>query len=509
MMNFAPSLRVWMRQHGARTTLAAGVALCCACHGAGRRSPVAPAPASRAESGRDSSGTRQAGTAVAAIALDSVPLALRLQPVTPADSARAAAVLRELPDTSPIELGPTWDIDVRSYETRERVAYWVTRFTGDARDRFQAQVERGTRYEPLMRARLRAAGLPGDLVYLALIESGYDPHAYSRAAAVGMWQFMTSTGRGAGLRVNWWIDERRDPLRSTEAAIGFLRYLLDQFGSTYLAAAAYNGGPGRVSRGLTRYETDLRGSTGDDIFFALAEKDYLRPETRDYVPRLIAAALVAKNPTHYGLVIHRLPTLAYDSARVPGGTPLAALARASHSPVDDVLDLNPQILRGLTAPGDSSWARIPAGAGPAFDSLFTALNRGERTGLSVWHSKSGESMARIARRHGLTAKQLAWYNPKAARLKNGDLHAGQVIRIPTAAVVTAARDVPDPAIERYGAGRAVHIVRRGETLGGIERRYHTSVTSLMRLNGLRKSTIFPGQALATRGSRAKTAKAKK
>src|SRR5215212_1968056 len=133
-------------------------------------------------------------------------------------------------------------------------------FTGRAKDRIAARLEIGTRYEPMIRARMREGGIPEDMYYLALVESGYDPNAYSKAAAVGMWQFMTSTGRGMGLRIDWWIDERRDPVRSTDAAVRFIKGLNEQFGSMYLAAAAYNGGPGRIARGLTRYADDFAGT---------------------------------------------------------------------------------------------------------------------------------------------------------------------------------------------------------------------------------------------------------
>src|SRR5258705_10450953 len=127
----------------------------------------------------------------------------------------------------------------------------------------------------MIRAKMRAGGLPEDMYYLALIESGFDNNAYSRAAAVGMWQFMTSTARGMGLRVDWWVDERRDPVRSTEGAVRLIKSLRDQFGSLFLAAAAYNGGDGRVARGLVRYAGSLDGVEGDDRFFTLADTRYL------------------------------------------------------------------------------------------------------------------------------------------------------------------------------------------------------------------------------------------
>jgi membrane-bound lytic murein transglycosylase D len=314
---------------------------------------------------------------------------------------------------------------------------------------------------------------------------------------------MTSTARGTGLRVDWWVDERRDPVRSTDGAIKFLGWLNEQFGSLYLAAAAYNGGPGRIARGLTRYADDLEGQTGDEAFFALAEKDYLRAETRDYVPRLIAAALIAKDPKRYGFDLRYDSAFVYDSVRVGPTTPLAAVARAVHTTLDSVVDLNPEILRGVTPPRDSFTVRVPVGDGSGFDSAFAALPRAIRTAYKHETSRKGDTMARIARRAGITVKQLGWYNPKTKPNRHGRVAVGETMLIPTAAVVAAAHDVPDPSIERYGssAHNVTHVVKRGESLGLIAKRYHSSVTSIMRLNGLRKSMIFPGQVLLVKGSK--------
>lgn len=398
---------------------------------------------------------------------------------------------------------PTWDIDVQSYEGHQRVAYYVSRFAGEARERFEASLSRGSRYEPMIRAKLHAAGLPEDMYYLALIESGFNTNAYSRAAAVGLWQLMTSTAQGVGLRVDWWVDERRDPVRSTDAAIRFLKYLNEQFGSLYLAAAAYNGGPGRIARGLTRYADDFEGTTGDDLFFALAEKGYLRNETREYVPQLIAAALVAKEPERYGLTVHELAPYAYDSVSVPGATPLAAVARAAGVSLADVVELNPQLLRGMTPPRTTWRVRVPAGKGAGFDSAFAALPKAERTAYKRVLSKKGDTPAALARRNGIAAHQLKWYNPHLeVSRRTGRLVPGQVIIVPTEAVVAAAHDVPDPAVEIYGAsrrGRTIyHTVRAGENLDRIARRYGTTSKAIMRLNGLRKSIIFPGQTLVVK-----------
>lgn len=510
----------WMRAMvcGAATLLAA-----CAHHRARPTAAAAPAslpaslpaspPASPPASGRPAAG-----------AADTVAVKPPDTTVTHAEVTQQA--LREFGDSGGIRVsggtsgdsttaasdaapGPTWDIDVRSYATQTRVSHFVALFSGGARDTFSQWVQRGTRYEPLIRGKLRNAGLPEDMAYLPIIESGYSPHAYSSAAAVGMWQLMTSTARGAGLRVDWWIDQRRDPVRSTDAAIRFLRYLKDQFGSIYLAAAAYDGGPGRISRGLARYADDFEGTTGDDLFFALADKKYLRGETKDYVPQLIAAALVAKEPARYGLHIEPQEVYAYDTVRVGPSTPLAAVAKASGTPLAAISDLNPYILRGVTPPKDSLTVRVPVGSAVGFDSNFATLSERDRTAYTRLTTRQGDSFSSLADRAGVSVRHLKWYNPNVHALKSGRLPVGDVVLVPSGSVTGAALDVPDPAIERYGTGRGIHIVKSGESLGRIAVHYHTTVATLMRLNGLRKSVILPGQALVVSGSAAPARKHKK
>jgi membrane-bound lytic murein transglycosylase D len=407
---------------------------------------------------------------------------------------------------------PTWDMDVRSYETQERVAHYVTMFTGRAKERIAERLQRGTRYEPMIRAKMKAGGLPEDMYYLALVESGFDPHAYSRAAAVGMWQFMTSTARDMGLRVDRWVDERRDPVRSTGAAVRFIRGLREEFGSLYLAAAAYNGGPGRVSRGLARYADDLEGTPGDDAFFVLAEKDYLRNETREYVPQLIAAALIAKEPTRYGMTLHALPPFAYDSVRVHGGTPIAAIAKAAHASTHDILDLNPHLLRGMTPPREDFQVRVPVGAAAGFDSALAALPEAELKTTVGLETKKGQTAAGLAEAHGISVAAFKAFNPNLERLKSGRLAPGQYVVFPTPAVASASLDIPDPAIEKYphsSARARVHTVRRGETMRGIAEKYDTSVERLMKINGLRKPRIFPGQTLLLTRASSKSSKGSK
>ncbi|MEK7240204.1 MAG: transglycosylase SLT domain-containing protein [Gemmatimonadota bacterium] len=429
--------------------------------GACIRGPVAAAPVPAGGAGGS------AGGGAAAASLDTI--------AAPRDSANAVTVaevsretVRVFGDSAPPPVAdsltapgaPVWDIDVHSYATHARVEDYLQIFSGRAKGIFATALQRQTRYGPMIRERLRGRGLPEDLTYLALVESWFDPHAYSRAAAVGIWQFMARTARSMGLRVDWWVDERRDPVRSTEAAARLLLGLRNQFGSLYLAAAAYNGGAGRVSRGLTRYADALDGVAGEDRFFALATKSYLRPETRDYVPKIIAAALVGEEPARYGVTVESLPPYAFDSVRTPGETPLAAVANAVGAAPADIAELNPSLLRGMTPPSDSMWIRVPVGSAAGFGERFDALESGERRALTRLESRKGQSMTSIARTHDLTARQLGWYNPKAKRLKSGALRAGQVILVPRRDVAVLARDVPNPAIEKYPVRRRASSARR-------------------------------------------------
>lgn len=395
------------------------------------------------------------------------------------------------------------DLQVDAYATQARVEHYVSRFSGPARGYVEAGLERGSRYEPMIRQLFREGGLPEDMYYLALVESGYNPHAYSRAAAVGMWQFMTTTARGMGLRVDWWVDERRDPVRSTAAAVRFLRGLNRQFGSMYLAAAAYNGGPGRVARGLSLYSEALEGTEGEDAFFVLSEKKHLRPETREYVPQLIAAALVARDPQRYGLTLRTLEPFTYDSVFAPAGLPLAAAAAAAGATVDELKELNPQILRGMTPPAGRTLLRLPAGAGERFATALDSLPASEKVATRRLTTKKGDTWAQLATKQKLSVATLKAFNPKIRAGTSGRLIPDQTLLVPAASVAAAALAVPDPSIERYGSAQnaTVHVVSKGETLSHIARRYGTTTAAIMKQNRLKSGLIRPGQKLAvTRGT---------
>lgn len=387
----------------------------------------------------------------------------------------------------------TFDIDVERFNSHNRVQYYLDFFKGGARERFGIWLERMPRYEAMIRARLQSAGLPGDLVYLALIESGFSNSATSRARAVGMWQFMKGTARLYGLRIDRWVDERRDPIKATDAAARHLKDLTETFGSYYLAAAAYNAGAGRVSRGLNRLPDDDNDTIPSDAtFFRLYDTKLLRRETKDYVPKLIAAAMIAKQPTKYGFPAMS-PDAAgtYDSIVVPDQTALDVIARLADTTVAAIRELNPQYLRLTTPPGSTSVVRLPTGLGEATAVAYADLPAGKRMSYREHVVKSGETVGGLAKRYGVDAADIMASNP---RLRSRTLRAGQLVIVPTAGPLAAevARQLAAPEASEGD----FHRVRRGETLRLIARRYGVSQRQLQVWNRLGKSTkLRSGQRL--------------
>lgn len=243
-------------------------------------------------------------------------------------------------------------------EINERVRYWVERFTTDERRTFEEYMSREGLYGDLIRAKLAERGMPGELIYLAMIESGFSPAATSHVAAVGLWQFMGPTAQQYGLRVDDWVDERRDPIRATDAALEYLTWLHDRYDSWYLAAAAYNAGHGRVDRALRRQ--GARSAEGDaDLYWEII--DDLPRETREHVPRMLAFTLLARDTDRYAFDIQPAGAYTFDRVWVPGGTPLRIVARALDVPTSRLRELNPHLVRGTTPPGGSYGLRVPVG----------------------------------------------------------------------------------------------------------------------------------------------------
>ncbi|HEY8256495.1 MAG TPA: LysM peptidoglycan-binding domain-containing protein [Gemmatimonadales bacterium] len=390
----------------------------------------------------------------------------------------------------------TWDIDVANFNSHNRVQYYLDFFRGPARERFGIWLTRMPRYEWMIRDRLQKEGLPGDLVYLALIESGFSNSATSRARAVGMWQFMKGTAKLYGLRVDSWVDERRDPYRATDAAARHLRDLNKRFGSMYLAAAAYNAGAGKVSRGLGRLPDDEADSVNTDAtFFRLYDTKLLRRETKDYVPKLIAAALIAKEPRRYGFDLGAAQPSAYDSIVVPGMTGLDVIARMADTTVAAIREMNPQYLRLATPPGVPAVIRVPSGLGPATVAAYAELPASKRVTFVEHVVRQGETMGGIASRYHVSLRLLTDANP---RVRGRALRIGQLIVVPTSGALSAsvARRVSDPVVPAANTSSGFHRVRRGETLSGLAAEYDVTVRQLRAWNVLGPSErIRAGQRL--------------
>ncbi|MGH7299713.1 MAG: LysM peptidoglycan-binding domain-containing protein [Candidatus Rokuibacteriota bacterium] len=380
----------------------------------------------------------------------------------------------------------------------DRVEWWIDYFTYRIPGSFERYLIRSGAWMPYLKAQLREAGLPEDMAYLALIESGFSTQAVSHAGAVGPWQFMPYTGREYGLRIDRWVDERRDYEKATQAAIAYLSDLHALLGSWYLAAAGYNGGQGRVGRSMMRDNT-----------INFWELTGIHDETKNYVPKLIAATLIAKQPERYGFyAVPYLDAVEWETITVPTSTDLAVIADAAEVSVQTIRALNPHLLRGRTPPGELNFpVHIPAEQVQEFSENYYRMAPAERIEVPAEHPvRSGETVTGISRAYGVDARELMDIN----NLRNPDeLEVGMVLRIPggaepgemegastprpsgTAAVSPLA---PEPEIE---AGRAprTHRVRRGETLMAISRAYGVSVAEIRRENGIRGDRILVGQSL--------------
>lgn len=387
--------------------------------------------------------------------------------------------------------GTTYDLDVESFVGHRRVQYYIDYFRNPARNRFGIWLERLARYEGMIRQVFRQHGLPEDLVYLGLIESGYSNSAVSHASAVGMWQFIASTGRRYGLRIDDWVDERRDPFRSTDAAARHLADLKDQFGSWYLAAAAYNAGSGRVRRGLRRLRDR---SPSDTTFFDLYDRRYLRRETRDYVPKLIAATLIAKDPADYGFTdVGSQSPLTFDEITVPGQTGLDVLAGLADTTARALRDLNPQYFRGATPPGEQATVRVPRGAAQKVLARYETLPVSERLNFIQHRVRRGETLSLIAQRYRVPLRYVRQANP---RVRPRRLKIGQHLVIPVSRAARRGTAVSSRP-RRAAPARGVHTVRRGDTLWLVAQRYGVSIRDLRRWNRIPRnvSLLEIGQRL--------------
>jgi membrane-bound lytic murein transglycosylase D len=281
-----------------------------------------------------------------------------------------------------------------------KVEQFIQYFQTTFRDKFGTWLARSEKYIPFMKNLLKEQGLPEDLVYIAFIESGFDPYAYSRSKASGLWQFIRWTGKRYGLRVDWWVDERRDPEKSTIAAAKYLKDLYETFECWYLAAAGYNAGEYKIIKAMKRYRTE--------DFWKLTKYRYLKRETKNYVPQMIAAALIAKDPEKYGFTdVEYEEPLQYEKVKVPELTALSLVAKACETSLEEINDLNPELQRGVTPPNEPDYEiKIPSGKKDLFLKNFEALEPLEPFKFKTYRVKKGDTLGRIAKSYRVDLKPL-------------------------------------------------------------------------------------------------------
>ncbi|MBI2223014.1 MAG: transglycosylase SLT domain-containing protein [Acidobacteria bacterium] len=392
----------------------------------------------------------------------------------------------------------------------EKVLSYVELFQGRLRDYIQDGLQRGSKYLPMIESVFRAEGLPLDLAYIPIVESAFKPNALSRAKAKGVWQFMRGTALENGLRHDWYIDERSDPEKATIAAAKYLKTLNRMFdGDWHLALASYNGGPGRVQRALKRYKVE--------DFWSLVERGRrtLPRETREYVPMILAAMIVARNPAQYGIQFTAEPPVQYEKVRVPKAVDLRRVAEWTDSTIDVIQSLNPELRRWTTPVRYEYEVKVPVGTAETLRARLADASESELTAVKWYTVRRGESLKTIARKLRVNRLDLAEANQLRVSSR---VRAGQSLIIPRAPAtvlaarsdrpappaITASRTIAQGADEapvvlasntRPKVERTTHRVRRGDTLFSIARLYNTTVDKIKSWNRMRGTRIAVGDRL--------------
>ena len=418
-----------------------------------------------------------------------------------ADAATMAAVKADL------ELNPH-DIPIPEHS---KVLSYVEVMQGRMRDYIQESLVRGAKYMPMIQSVFRAEGLPLDLAYIPIIESSFKTNALSKASAKGPWQFMKPTAKDHDLKIDWFIDERSDPEKATVAAAKYLKTLSKMFnGDWNLVLAAYNGGPGRVSRAMKK--------AGIDDFWQLsATSKYLPRETREYVPLIMAAMIIGRNPAQYGFEAITAEPIAYDKVTMPQATDLRRVAEWTGSTVDEIQALNPELRRWTTPVKYPKYEmKVPSGTAERLTAKLAEASPADFSAFKWYTAKKGETLLTVARRFGVSRTDVTEANNLTAKSR---LRPGQELMIPRApATLLAARTeraAPTAVASRAIAepvqtaavttpARVEHLtykVKRGDTLFSIAQLFDTTVAKIKSWNRLSTNRIAPGAKLKILASR--------
>jgi len=387
------------------------------------------------------------------------------------------------PDTVVFDIPIVWN---------EKVEKCITYFQTIGRKPFEASLERSGRYIPLMEKILEEEGVPHDLVYLPLIESGYNPRAYSWAHAVGPWQFIASTGRIYGLTRSWWYDERRDFEESTRAAARHLKDLYEQTGDWYLALLGYNAGIGNVNKLIRR--------NGTRDYFKMRIRN---SQMRNYVPLYLAATIIAKQPEKYGFDIEYDDPIQFDVVTVERCLTIADIARACGSTEREIRDLNPSLLRKYTPPDIKKFKlRLPRSKTAAFWAEYPNMESPKETSWVRHKVRRGETVSGIARRYGVSQYAIIDANNLRRPYR---ININQTLVVPVPIGEAKARASSVKTYDSYKIKNGAYVVRRGDTLWDLARAFKTSTRALRDVNKLgRNSKIYVGQKLKIPGAASTT-----
>jgi len=378
-----------------------------------------------------------------------------------------------------------------------KVNYFIDYFQHKGHGFFSKWLSRSERYIPIMQEILRKEGMPEDLVYLAMIESGFTPHAVSVANAVGPWQFISGTGKRYDLKINDWIDERRDPIKSTVAAALYLKELYALFNNDwYLAAAGYNAGENKILRAIDMYETR--------DFWEISKGSFLKRETKDYVPKLLAAAIIAKEPTKYGFAdIAYLPEMDLDTVEITSRTDLDLIARLADVPYTTLKELNPELRRWCTPPNYPNYLlKLPKGKKDLFTAELAKIPEDqrytERITYSRYRARKQDTLKSVAARFDTTPDRIAELN----HLRTSAKLRGRTLLVPVQSTVStkpahSSKPVePELASADKTLENRYYTIKKGDTLYALAKKFKVTTSILSAWNNLTaKVTLKPGNRI--------------